>query len=86
MQTKLLAVGSSLEHLSMKNFFRSDLPYVRVLALKLDKERVLEGNVNKGNKYFVTGAVDSFEYSNILYLHLIIGKAHKFVSGDKNDF
>ena len=26
MQTKFLVVGSSLEHLSMKKFFKSDLP------------------------------------------------------------
>ena len=57
-----------------------------MLALKLDKERVLEGNVNKGNKHLIIGEVNSFEYSNILYLHLIAGKAHKFVSGDKNYF
>ena len=42
--------------------------------------------VNNGNKYLIIGAVVSSEYSNIWYLHLIIGKAQKFVSGDKNDF
>ena len=42
--------------------------------------------MNKGNKYLVIGAVDSSEYSNILYLQLIIGKVHKFVSGGNNDF
>ena len=42
--------------------------------------------VNNGNKYLIIGAVVSSEYSNILYLHLIIGKAQKSVLGDKNDF
>ena len=42
--------------------------------------------VNNGNKYLIIGAVVSSEYSNIWYLHLIIGKVQKFVSGDKNDF
>ena len=42
--------------------------------------------VNNGNKYLIIGAVVSAEYSNIWYLHLIIGKVQKFVSGDKNDF
>ena len=32
------------------------------------------------------GADVRSEYSNIRYLHLIIGKAQKFVSGDKYDF
>ena len=79
MRTKFLAVGSSLEYLSMKNFST-------MLALKLDKERLLEGNVNKENKHLIIGEVNSFEWSNILSLHLIVGKAHKFVSGNKNDF
>ena len=38
MQAKFLAVGSSLEHLSMKKFSG-----LTVLALKLDKGRVLGG-------------------------------------------
>ena len=42
--------------------------------------------MNNGNKYLISGAVVSSEYSNILYLHLIIVKAQKFVSSDKNDF
>ena len=42
--------------------------------------------VNNVNKYLIIGAVVSSEYSNILYLHLIIGKSQKFVSGDKSDF
>ena len=37
--------------------------------------------VNNGKKHDVRS-----EYSNIRYLHLIIGKAQKFVSGDKYDF
>ena len=41
--------------------------------------------VNNGNKYLIIGAVVSSGYSNISYLHLIIGKAQKFVSGEKND-
>ena len=42
--------------------------------------------VNNGNKHLVVGADVRSEYSNIRYLHLIIGKAQKFVSGDKYDF
>ena len=42
--------------------------------------------VNNGNIYLIIGAVVYSEYSNILYLHLIIGNAQKFVLGDKNDF
>ena len=39
-----------------------------------------------GNKHLIVGADVRSEYSNIRYLHLIIGKAQKFVSGDKYDF
>ena len=42
--------------------------------------------VNNGNKHLIVGADVRSEYSNIWYLHLIIGKAEKFVSGDKYDF
>ena len=43
--------------------------------------------LNNGNKHLIIGAVVCSEYSdNIRYLNLIIGKAQKFVSGDKNDF
>ena len=42
--------------------------------------------MNNGNKYLIIGAVVSSEYSNILYLHLIIGEVQKFVLGDKNYF
>ena len=42
--------------------------------------------VNNGNKHLIVGADVRSEYSNIRYLHLIIGKAQKFVSGDKYDF
>ena len=44
--------------------------------------------MNNGNKHLnlVVGADVRSEYSNIRYLHLIIGKAQKFVSGDKYDF
>ena len=42
--------------------------------------------VNDGNKHLIVGADVRSEYSNIQYLHLIIGKAQKFVSGDKYDF
>ena len=41
--------------------------------------------VNNGNKHLIVGADVRSEYSNIRYLHLIIGKAQKFVSGDKYD-
>ena len=41
---------------------------------------------NNGNKHLIVGADVRSEYSNIRYLHLIIGKAQKFVSGDKYDF
>ena len=42
--------------------------------------------VNNGNKHLIVGADVRSEYSNIRYLNLIIGKAQKFVSGDKYDF
>ena len=42
--------------------------------------------VNNGNKHLIVGADVRSEYSNIRYVHLIIGKAQKFVSGDKYDF
>ena len=42
--------------------------------------------VNNGNKHLIVGAEVRSEYSNIWYLHLIIGKAQKFVLGDKYDF
>ena len=42
--------------------------------------------VNNGNKHLIVGADVRSEYSNIRYLHLITGKAQKFVSGDKYDF
>ena len=40
--------------------------------------------MNKGNKYFISGAVICSEYSNISFLHLIIGNTQKFILGDKN--
>ena len=42
--------------------------------------------VNNESKHLIVGADVRSEYSNIWYLHLIIGKAQKFVSGDKYDF
>ena len=42
--------------------------------------------VNNGNKHLIVGADVRSEYSNIRYIHLISGKAQKFVSGDKYDF
>ena len=42
--------------------------------------------MNNGNKHLIDGADVCSEYSNIRYLHLIIGKAQKFVSGNKYDF
>ena len=42
--------------------------------------------MNNGNKHLIIGMVVCSEYSNIQYLNLVIGKAQKFVSGDKNDF
>ena len=42
--------------------------------------------VNNGNRHLIVGADVRSEYSNTRYLHLIIGKAQKFVSGDKYDF
>ena len=38
------------------------------------------------NKYFIIGAVICYEYSDIWYLHFIIGNTQKIVLGDKNDF
>ena len=42
--------------------------------------------LNNGNKHLIVGADVRSEYSNIRYLHLIIGKAQKFVLCDKYDF
>ena len=42
--------------------------------------------MNNENESLIIGAVIRSEYSNICYLHSIIGNAQKFVSGDKNSF
>ena len=42
--------------------------------------------MNNENEYLIIGADVRSEYSNIWYLHLIIGYAPKFVLGDKNGF
>ena len=38
------------------------------------------------NKYFIIGALICYEYSNIWYLHFIIGNTQKIVIGDKKWF
>ena len=42
--------------------------------------------VNNENESLIIGAVIRSEYSNVCYLHSIIGNAQKFVLGDKNSF
>ena len=42
--------------------------------------------MNTGNEYLIVGAVVRSEYSNIQYLHLIIGHLQKFVRNYKNGF
>ena len=42
--------------------------------------------MNNENESLIIGAVIRSEYSNICYLHSIIGNPQKFVSGDKNSF
>ena len=42
--------------------------------------------VNNENENLIIGFVVHSEYSNIWYLHLIIGNAQKFVLSDKNGF
>ena len=38
--------------------------------------------MNNENEYLIIGAVVRSEYSNILYLRLLIGNTQKLVSGD----
>ena len=38
------------------------------------------------NKYLIIGDVNSYEYSNIWYLHFIIGNTQTNYLGNKNDF
>ena len=56
------------------------------LSITTDVRQPWTNYVNNGNKHLIVGADVRSEYSNIRYLHLIIGKAQKFVSGDKYDF
>ena len=56
------------------------------LNITTDVRQPWTNYVNNGNKHLIVGADVRSEYSNIRYLHLIIGKAQKFVSGDKYDF
>ena len=42
--------------------------------------------MNNENEQLIIGVVARSDYSNILYLHLIIGNAQKFVLVDKNGF
>ena len=56
------------------------------VAVTTDVRQPWTNYVNNGNKHLIVGADVRSEYSNIRYLHLIIGKAQKFVSGDKYDF
>ena len=64
------------------------LPYSMLSFVKIttDVRQPSTNYVNNGNKHLIVGADVRSEYSNIRYLHLIIGKAQKFVSGDKYDF
>ena len=56
------------------------------MDLTTDVRQPWTNYVNNGNKHLIVGADVRSEYSNIRYLHLIIGKAQKFVSCDKYDF
>ena len=56
------------------------------LAFTTDVRQPWTNYVNNGNKHLIVGADVRSEYSNIRYLHLIISKAQKFVSGDKYNF
>ena len=56
-----------------------------LVAITTDVRQPWTNYVNNGNKHLVVGADVRSEYSNIRYLHLIVGKAQKFVSGDKYD-
>ena len=67
-------------------FVRSVIPEYTVIYAKSKKPRLIIVFVNNGNKHLIVAADVRSEYSNIRYLHLIIGKAQKFVSGDKYDF
>ena len=55
-------------------------------ALTADVRQPWTNYVNNKNESLIIGAVIHSEYSNICYLHSIIGNAQKFVSGDKNSF
>ena len=57
-----------------------------ILNLTTDVRQPWTNYVNNRNKHLIVAADVRSEYSNIPYLHLIIGKAQKFVSGDKYDF
>ena len=57
-----------------------------VLSFTTDVRQTFTNYVNNGNKHLIVGADVCSEYSNIRYLHLIIGKAQKFVSGEKYVF
>ena len=57
-----------------------------VLRVTTDVRQPRTNYVNNGNKHVIVGVDVCSEYSNIRHLHLIIGKAQKFVSSDKYDF
>ena len=60
--------------------------HLDTILLTTDVRQPWTNYVNNGNKHLIVGTDVRSEYSNIRYLHLIIGKAQKFVSGDKYDF
>ena len=49
------------------------------LLVTTDVRQPWTNYVNNGNKHLIVGADVRSEYSNIRYLHLIIGKAQNFV-------
>ena len=67
-------------------FWHEDLYSHSLMCFTTDVSQPWTNYVNNGNKHLIVGADVRSEYSNIRYLHLIIGKAQKFVSGDKYDF
>ena len=56
------------------------------LSLTANERQPWTNYVNNGNEYLIIGAVVRSEYSNIPYVHLIIGNAQKFIWSHKNGF
>ena len=73
-------------HFHLQNVRTCKCIYYRQQCFTTDVRQPWTNYANNGNKRLIVGADVRSEYSNIRYLHLIIGKAQKFVSGDKYDF